>query len=496
MVFWIRRGLQVLGERGRLMRRRVVLWYGALPIRMKLILSTGILVVGLMTILSLLLLQQGNKLLRDRLGETCSLSLRHVSQAIKNDLLPYYLAVDDINNGSLYAGHIRETIHDVLNEEIDGLVYACVIDRYGLIIAHTDRHMINHKISVSDSLFFAVAQQTVARETGDIIEYIHPLFARREGSQSERVFLGVTVLGFSKKIIFNPIHRATQAIITLSSIVILFSVALIFFFARRMTGQIDALSEGVRRVSRGNLNVQIQVLTHDELGQLAREFNSMIVHLREKLQMQKFVSKLTVQMIKKRSTARDLLPVGERRGVTLLFSDVRNFSSLTEQLTPEEIIELINIYLDIQSRVIEENNGVVDKYMGDQIMAIFQGENMADNAVHAAVQIQRSIRELNKRRRRNGEVVLTVGCGLHIGSVVMGNMGSKNRMDYTVIGDIVNLASRLCAVAKPGQIIAPIEMVDKLDGEYPTIRLNPIRVKGRRQIVEIFEVDYDRAIIM
>jgi len=479
-----------------LWRRRLSHWYGALPIRMKLILTTGIMVVILMSILSLLLLQQANKLLRDRLSETCYLSLRHTSQTIKGDLLPYYLSVDDVNSGSLYAGHIREAIHDILNEEIEGLLYACVVDRNGLIIAHTDREMINRRVSRADSLLLADTENTFTRETGNIIEYIHPLFAKRESNQAEKVFLGGTVLGFSKKVIFSPIHRATRAIITTALLIILLSVVLIYYIVRRMTGQIDALSEGVRRVSRGNLNVQIQVITKDELGQLAREFNSMIVHLREKLQMQKFVSKLTVQMIEKRSTARDLLPIGERRGVTLLFSDVRNFSSLTEQMTPEEIVELINIYLDLQSRVIEENNGVVDKYMGDQIMAIFQGENMADHGVHAAVQIQRSIREINKRRRRNGEVVLTVGIGLHIGSVVMGNMGSKNRMDYTVIGDIVNLASRLCAVAKPGQIIAPIEMVDELDGEYPTIRLNPIRVKGRRQLVEIFEVDYDRAIIM
>jgi adenylate cyclase len=89
-----------------------------------------------------------------------------------------------------------------------------------------------------------------------------------------------------------------------------------------------------------------------------------------------------------------------------------------------------------------------------------------------------------------------VGCGCNAGSAVMGNMGSKNRLDYTVIGDVVNLAARLCGIAKPGQIIAPIEMVDSFEIEFPTIRLKPVSIKGRSQPVEIFEVDYDHAIIM
>ena len=165
-------------------------------------------------------------------------------------------------------------------------------------------------------------------------------------------------------------------------------------------------------------------------------------------------------------------------------------------MLPEDTVSLINIYLDLQSRVIEEGNGVVDKFMGDQVMAIFMGETMADDAVNAAVAIQRWIRELNKRRLKKKQVILNVGIGLNDGMVVMGNMGSQNRLDYTVIGDAVNLAARLCAIAKPGQIIAPISIAESLSKTYPTIRLESVMVKGRSTPVDIFEIDYDRAIIM
>ncbi len=139
---------------------------------------------------------------------------------------------------------------------------------------------------------------------------------------------------------------------------------------------------------------------------------------------------------------------------------------------------------------------MVDKFIGDQVMSIFLGNNMADNAINAAADIQRSIRELNKKRDNAFQVVLNVGIGLNVGPAVVGNMGSHSRMDYTVIGDVVNLANRLCAMAKPGQIIAPMDLIESLHGVYPIIRLDAVKVKGKSKHVDVFEIDYDRAIIM
>jgi adenylate cyclase len=175
---------------------------------------------------------------------------------------------------------------------------------------------------------------------------------------------------------------------------------------------------------------------------------------------------------------------------------VRNFSSIAEMLEPEDIVKLINIYFDLQTRIIERHHGIVDKFMGDQIMAIFQGRGMADNVLRAAVEIQRQIRTLNQERAAAGLATLEIGIGINNGMAVMGHMGSANRMDYTVIGDVVNVAARLCAAAKAGQIITSLELAHKVNGSYPTSRLKSVSVKGRSQAIEVCEVDYDRDILL
>lgn len=465
--------------------------FASLEIRVKMIIITGVLVVGMLFILSFTFFQSGQRMLRKSLAQTCDLSLRHVSQVIKDDLMMYYDPGLDQNARSEHEGYIRQGIFNVMKESIDGLDYACVIDRDGIIVAHTDINLISKKVTTADSLYFSGLKGKDVRESADIIEHVHPVYARRV--DGEPVYLGVTALGFSKKAIMGPIQRTTETMISATLIIAIISIILVFFVAHRMTRQIEELGKGVRRISDGNLKHDIAVLSNDELGQLAREFNQMLKHLNEKLYMQKFVSKYTVKMIRDRY-ANGMPLEGESRNVTLLFSDVRNFSMLTDRMPPKEIVKLINIYLDLQSTIIETNLGVVDKFMGDQVMAIFEGKDQVDNAIKSAVEIQRAIGQLNEKRRKLGVTTLTVGIGVDVGSAVLGNMGSKNRMDYTVIGDVVNLAARLCALAKPGQIIAPIEIAQKLHRSYSTRQLEPVLVKGRSKPVTTLEVEYEETV--
>ncbi|MBN2357517.1 HAMP domain-containing protein [candidate division KSB1 bacterium] len=459
---------------------------------MKLIITIGLLFTTLMSVMSFFIIHEGKRILNTRLEETCTMVMRHVSNAIKDELLLYYNPETDDNSKSLHLGIIRESILSIYKENIEGLNFVEVIDRNGRVIAHTSMERMYEKIDQGDSTNFINLTTTLVREQDAMIEYIHPMYVN---AGDRRIFVGAAILGFSKSIILRPVRQVTQAIVMLTVLVILFSIVFIFYIARRMTVQIDALGRGLRRVRNGDLNISIPMHSTDELGRLTREFNAMIVHLREKLQMQKFVSSLTMQMIHKRSDATEWPPVGEKREITVLFSDVRSFSQLTEKLGAEEVVKLINIYLDLQAQIVEEHDGIVDKFMGDQIMAIFLGEDQADRAIQASVSIQRAIGELNHKSSKKGQVVLEVGCGLHIGEAILGHMGSQNRLDYTVIGDVVNLAARFCALAKPGQIIVPLEMVRQLNGKQSTVRLQRVKVKGRSQPVEIFEVDYDRDII-
>ena len=186
-----------------------------------------------------------------------------------------------------------------------------------------------------------------------------------------------------------------------------------------MVNRITDLTVAAREIGAGNLAVSVKPGSKDEVGQLAREFNNMVKQLREKLHMQKFVSKLTVQMIKEHSGSILKLAEGERHFVAILFSDIRNFTGVAERLEPEQIVRLINLYFQLQTEAIEENGGIVDKFMGDQIMAIFPTKNMLASAISAAVSIQRGIREVNRSRRPRGDVILEVGIGINHGPADM-----------------------------------------------------------------------------
>jgi len=216
----------------------------------------------------------------------------------------------------------------------------------------------------------------------------------------------------------------------------------------------------------------------------------MTMHLKEKLQMQKFVSPIARKMIRRSLYSDSVTLSSQYREVALLFSDVRDFTKFSQKHRPETVVKVINIYLDLQTRIIEKNYGGIDKFMGDQVMAVFEGTNSHVNLINAAVEIQKAILELNAKRAKDRKELLTVGIGINIGPAVIGNIGSLERMDYTVVGDVVNLASRFCAVAKSNQIITSTELYFRIQPNYSALNLGTIKVKGRDEAIEICEIKY------
>jgi adenylate cyclase len=183
---------------------------------------------------------------------------------------------------------------------------------------------------------------------------------------------------------------------------------------------------------------------------------------------------------------------GKRVKTTIFYSDIRGFTAMSETMTPEEIYGQLNEYFEEMCTIIFEYGGYVDKFIGDCVMAVFsapyQTDNDARNAVISAVKQQDKIRELSAKWQAQGKREFTVGMGVNTGDVVMGNLGASSRMNYTVIGDNVNVAARLYNVAVGGEIIISESTYQEVKDIVEVDELEPVAVKGKVQPIKIYNV--------
>ena len=181
---------------------------------------------------------------------------------------------------------------------------------------------------------------------------------------------------------------------------------------------------------------------------------------------------------------------GEQREVTILFTDIRGFTSMSEKMEPERVVTTLNEYFSDMIDIVFKHNGTLDKIIGDELMVLYgapiKGEKDTQRAVETAVEMQRKINELNKERDKRNEPPILVGAGINKGLVVSGNIGSRDLMDYTVIGDTVNVASRLCAAAGPGEIMVSDSVYKTTKKSFSYEKLNPIKVKGKEKKIPVF----------
>ena len=275
--------------------------------------------------------------------------------------------------------------------------------------------------------------------------------------------------------------------------VIAVSLIAVVLLARSVTRPILDLALRVRRIEAGDYGQAVQVSGEDEIGQLAGSVNNMAKGLAEKEKVRDLLGKVVSHEIAEELLSKTIALGGEERIVTVLFSDIKGFTSLCENMAPEAVLTLLNRYLSEITEVIEANRGVVDKYTGDSVMALFGAPlnrpNDAQNAIATVLSIQSTIATLNATNRATGMLEIGAGIGVHTGLVVAGNLGSQNRLNYTVIGDSVNLSARLEGLTRKYHVPNIVSDATRADAPGFVYReLDLVRVAGKKEPVRIFEV--------
>jgi adenylate cyclase len=183
---------------------------------------------------------------------------------------------------------------------------------------------------------------------------------------------------------------------------------------------------------------------------------------------------------------------GTKRPVVVFFSDIRGFTSMSENMSPDGIATLLTEYFTEMVEIVFEHGGTLDKFMGDAIMALwgapFSRDDDADRAMRAAIEMQRVLEELNTKWTEEGRQRVEIGIGINFGEVFAGNIGSDRRLEYTVIGDAVNTAARLCAQAGPGEILLTEPLHQILKNPPEVEPLEPLQLRGKAQAVPVYRV--------
>ncbi len=287
----------------------------------------------------------------------------------------------------------------------------------------------------------------------------------------------------------NELVRENQirsALIGALTIVLVWGTLRIFM-RRVVLRPVQDIERVASRVGAGDLSVEAHIHSLDEIGTLARRINEMVQGLRERFHLERFVSQGTVDAVR-RSDLDGVSLGGVRKKATVFFSDIRGFTAYAERVEPERVVSMLNAILSAQASIVRKFGGDIDKYVGDELVAVFEGDDMVARAVRAAVEIQASASGALEDADRE---IVSIGIGVHMGELIMGAMGSAERMDFTVIGDTVNLGARLCSAAAPGQTLLSDAAVRELsDPDWCRLTaLEPIIVKGKRSPVKVWMVE-------
>ena len=312
---------------------------------------------------------------------------------------------------------------------------------------------------------------------------------------SEAKLVGFSVVVYDRDVIYEPYFRTTVKVLLFGAVSIYVATLLVYILGsnialpilflrmnvNKISSAISDMISGRAKVSAALLDYEDAVRTRDEIKTLSTEIGHMTTVIRG---IVPYISASTLKHAHKDGL------VSEKRDLAFIFTDIRGFTSLCEGLTPEEVVKIVNKYLDLQSGIILGNGGDIDKFVGDSIMAMFEGEDKELKACRTAMEIREAMASAAEEQRALKEKTVSVGIGINAGPVVFGSVGAKDRMDFTSIGDTVNLAARLEGANKEYATKSLIgeAVFDKVKDHYVCREIDSLTVKGKSRHVRVYEI--------
>ncbi|MCB0393906.1 MAG: HAMP domain-containing protein [Bdellovibrionales bacterium] len=366
-----------------------------------------------------------------------------------------------------------------------------LIDKRGLLLAHPNDDWAINAYNMGE---VPIVRRSLTEKAISMQEpYYDPESNGRYIGAYYKTSLGPTVVTqISEDFVLFPSRKVKRNAFYTAGLVVSGALFLIFLFSFSLTIPIEKLLEATQEIAKGNFEVKANVRSHDEVGQLAQAFDQMTEGLRERDKIKNVMTKFHGSMADE-LLAGDLSLGGERKEVTVFFSDIRDFTKFSEGHTPEEVVEMLNEYFARMVSIINKNGGVVDKFIGDAIMAIWGAVHPTEqdpfNCVKACIEMRQAVAELNEIRLGRGQTPIKIGMGVHSGPAITGNIGSDERMEFTVIGDTVNMASRIEASTKAfgTDLLLSDAIVNIVKEKYIVDLAGKAEVKGKSEALAMYK---------
>lgn len=431
-------------------------------------------------------IKEGNMVILNSSVETWEPIVTIALPLIKiNKTITHYVVAD------IDLSLIQKTMSDA------GLNLFFVTDKTGIVMGHRDESLATKKQNFSGNEIVRFALQS-SMASG--MKYL-PVSANQKAmyaAYAKTTFGPIVFSQVEEEKILVVTKELKNNIIQIVGYFLSVTLFLVFVFSMTLTSPLETLTNLIHLVSKGNFDVnasgQVKTFFKDEVKELATAFDSMTEGLKERDKVKNLFNKFHGSSVTEDLMKKDVSIGGQSKDVIVFFSDIRGFTAFSEKRKPEEVVGMLNEYFAVMVKIINANGGIVDKFIGDAIMAVWgvpkANKKDAHNAVKACLEMRRALADLNEKRMGRKEPPIQIGMGLHAGSAISGTIGSDERMEYTIIGNTVNTGSRIESSTKAfgSDLLVSDTVLEKIGDAYLTEYAGSAEVKGRSEPLKLHKV--------